>query len=35
MTAAQQQQTHAKELQQLYAEHQTRAETTLVKQQPQ
>ena len=35
MTAAQQQQTDARELQQLYAEHRTRADATLGKQQPQ
>lgn len=35
MTAAQEHQADARELQQLYAEHQTRAETTLGRQQPQ
>jgi hypothetical protein len=34
MTAAQQQQSDARDLQKLYAEHQTRGETTLSKQQP-
>jgi hypothetical protein len=35
MTAAQEQQANARELQQLYVEHQARAETTLGNQQPQ